>query len=59
MYVYHDAQGKRQAKQGVVKVGGDGRVGALIGVAGVRLEGGTVLLVCLRERELVLIRDWM
>jgi hypothetical protein len=57
MYVYYDAKGKKQAKQGVVRVGGDGRMGALIGVAGLRVGRGKVVLACLREKELVLVSD--
>jgi hypothetical protein len=56
MYIYHDAEGKARAKQGVVKLGSDGRFGALIGVAGFENKG-KISILCLRERELVIIKE--
>ncbi|KIM29996.1 hypothetical protein M408DRAFT_15659 [Serendipita vermifera MAFF 305830] len=58
MYIYHDAKGKSQAKQGVLRLGGDGQSGSLLGVGGFE-QDGKVVLVCLRERELVLVHDFL
>jgi hypothetical protein len=58
VYIYHDAKGKPQAKQGVVRLGGDGRSGSLLG-AGCFKRDGKVVLVCLREKELVVVHDFL
>jgi len=58
MYIYHDAQGKSQSKQGIVKLGGDGRSGSLLGVAGFKRDG-KIVLVCVREKELVIVHDFL
>ncbi|KAG8804507.1 hypothetical protein FRC16_007916 [Serendipita sp. 398] len=58
MYSYHDAQGATRAKQGVSRLGSDGRAGSLLGVCGIQGRQGLVL-VCLRERELVLVEPFV
>lgn len=55
LYVYHDANGKNTAKQSLVRVGSGGLGGGLLGVGGLRVNG-QIVLVCLRERELAIIR---
>jgi len=55
LYVYHDAKGKNTAKQSLVRVGSGGLGGGLLGVGGLKVKG-QIVLVCLRERELAVIR---
>jgi hypothetical protein len=54
LYAFHDAKGKNTAKQSLVRVGSGG-LGALLGVGGLKVNG-QIVLVCLRERELAIIR---
>ncbi|KAG8814430.1 hypothetical protein FRC17_001130 [Serendipita sp. 399] len=56
-YIYHDANGATRARQGVIRLGSDGRSGSLLGVCGIQSDE-TLILVCLRERELVLVRPF-
>lgn len=58
MYIYHDAKGKSQARQGVIRVGGDGGSGSLLGVGSFE-RGGNIVIVCLREKELVVIHGFL
>jgi hypothetical protein len=55
VYVYHDAKGKNTAKQSLVRVGSGGLGGGLLGVGGLKVNG-QIVLVCLREHELAIIR---
>ena len=55
LYVYHDAKGKNTAKQSLVRVGSGGLGGGLLGVGGLKANG-QIVLVCLREHELAIIR---
>ena len=55
LYVYHDAKGKSTAKQSLVRIGSGGLGGGLLGVGGLKVNK-QIVLVCLRERELAIIR---
>ena len=55
LYVYHDAKGKSTAKQSLVRVGSGGLGGGLLGVGGLKANG-KIVLVCLLEHELAIIR---
>ena len=52
--MYH-AKGENTAKQSLVRVGSGGLGGGLLGVGGLKVKG-QIVLVCLRERELAVIR---
>jgi hypothetical protein len=56
MYIYYDAKGNSRAKQGIVRLGNSGTAGSLLGVAGIETQMGLVV-TCLRERELVIVRN--
>ena len=58
MYIYYAAKGEPKAKQSVVRLGRDGSAGSLVGAAMVETQKGPVL-VGLRERELVLVHDFL
>jgi len=55
LFVYHDAKGNNTAKQSVVRVGSGGLSGGLLGVGGLKING-QIVLICLREQELAIIR---
>lgn len=57
VYIYRAAdKGAMWAKQAILKVG-DGPAGSLLGVGGLKTPQGQVVLLCLTEGELIIIRD--
>jgi CS domain len=57
VYIYRGARaGDKWAKQAVVRAGG-ARAGSLLGVGAVKTAQGKLIILCLTERQLVLIHD--
>lgn len=55
MYVYRNAHGKKWAQQAVLKIGGGG-AGTLLGVVGIKDADGGVRVVCLCDKEILVLK---